>query len=170
MRLPTTSGALTGAMLSSAIFTAPVSAQEPMPSIVPYCIRFHLVSAGNTCASIASRYAISRAEFLSLNPAVNSECTNLWPGYRVCTVTTSHLTPPSSATASSARPSPTVASPMPGVIRSCAQYHFVAEGDSCANIAGANGITVAQFAEWNALAEASCSEDLWLGYLVCVAA
>ena len=83
------------------------------------------------------------------------------------TLTTSHLTV-ITTTVSPADPRPTVAFRLPGVIDSCAKYHYIAAGDSCASIAGANGLTLAEFAEWNGLAKASCTDNLLLGYLACV--
>ncbi|KAK4225827.1 hypothetical protein QBC38DRAFT_481898 [Podospora fimiseda] len=174
MKLSTLLTALSGLL-------ATVSAQY-MPNIVPHCNKYHLVAWGQTCDSITSLNGISLSQFLSWNPAVDSACINLWLGYYVCvgvsgtTFLSSTITvvPPTSttgpgwnATSTVIDPPPPTANPMPGVIASCKKYHLVVSGDTCAYIAGANGITLAQFNSWNTFVDSSCS-NLWLGYTICV--
>ncbi|KXX78971.1 Protein RETICULATA-RELATED 3 [Madurella mycetomatis] len=55
-----------------------------MPGVAENCKRYHLIVSGDQCSTIASRYGISTAQFLSYNSGVNAQCTNLWLGYYVC--------------------------------------------------------------------------------------
>ncbi|KAK0666031.1 hypothetical protein QBC41DRAFT_339383 [Cercophora samala] len=55
---------------------------------------------------------------------------------------------------------------MPGLSPSCNRYHYVQSGDTCAVIAAANGISIAQFLSWNPEVNAGCT-NLWLNYFVC---
>ncbi|KAK4665398.1 hypothetical protein QC763_401460 [Podospora pseudopauciseta] len=55
---------------------------------------------------------------------------------------------------------------MPGLAPNCNRYHYVQSGDTCAVIAAANGISVAQFLSWNSEVNAGCT-NLWLNYFVC---
>lgn len=48
------------------------------------CKTFHKVASGDTCASIASRFRISTAQFISWNPAAKSGCTGLWANTYAC--------------------------------------------------------------------------------------
>ncbi|KAK3988829.1 hypothetical protein QBC44DRAFT_342999 [Cladorrhinum sp. PSN332] len=160
---------------------AATASAQYMPSIVPNCNKYHFVTPGTTCDSIVSLNGITLSQFRSWNPAVDSACTNLWLGYYVCvgvtgtTFLSSTVTVlPTSTTGTGWNATTTVtevpiptASPMPGVIGSCKKYHLVVAGDTCAYIAGANGITLAQFNSWNTFVDPACS-NLWLGYTVCV--
>jgi hypothetical protein len=50
------------------------------------CNKFYLVSSSSaTCAAIVKSSGISLANFYKWNPSINSECTNLWLSYYVCT-------------------------------------------------------------------------------------
>jgi LysM repeat protein len=48
------------------------------------CKTFHRVVAGDSCATIASRYRITTAQFISWNPAARSDCTGLWANTYAC--------------------------------------------------------------------------------------
>jgi hypothetical protein len=42
------------------------------------CNKFHFVQTGQTCATLASLYSISVAQFIQWNPAAGSDCSGLW--------------------------------------------------------------------------------------------
>ncbi len=42
------------------------------------CLVFHLVASGETCQGISTQFSISFAQFLTWNPAVQSDCSGLW--------------------------------------------------------------------------------------------
>ncbi|KAK5800941.1 hypothetical protein VI817_003153 [Penicillium citrinum] len=62
-----------------------------------------------------------------------------------------------------------ISTPIPtqaGMVSNCKSFHMVADGDICASIASAAGITLANFNLWNSGVGSGCS-SLWLGYFVC---
>ncbi|KZV92987.1 hypothetical protein EXIGLDRAFT_836066 [Exidia glandulosa HHB12029] len=69
------------------------------------CSGTYTAVAGDTCTSIAQNFAISVHHFLSLNPSVSSDCTNLHIGFAYCiessgtdsSVPAAERTPPSRA-------------------------------------------------------------------------
>ncbi|RMZ83592.1 hypothetical protein DV738_g940, partial [Chaetothyriales sp. CBS 135597] len=56
-----------------------------------------------------------------------------------------------------------------GIVEGCTKYHTVVDGDTCYDIYTNNGITFAQFYEWNPAVGPNC-ESMWLGYAYCVEA
>lgn len=48
------------------------------------CVKSHKVVAGETCISIAKKSSISASKLISLNPSINSKCTNLRKGSVIC--------------------------------------------------------------------------------------
>ncbi|KAJ5933798.1 hypothetical protein N7454_006127 [Penicillium verhagenii] len=48
------------------------------------CDEYHTVARGDSCASIQSLYGITFAELYKWNPAIGSDCENLWIGSAVC--------------------------------------------------------------------------------------
>lgn len=48
------------------------------------CNKWTVVQAGGSCAAIESQYGITFAQFLGWNPAVGSNCQNLWVGEAYC--------------------------------------------------------------------------------------
>ncbi|PON25458.1 LysM domain-containing protein [Trichoderma gamsii] len=51
---------------------------------VDSCGLFYNVVAGDTCEEISLRFGINFTTFQTLNPEINSGCTNLWLNYAVC--------------------------------------------------------------------------------------
>lgn len=52
------------------------------------------VAANGGCGTIASTYGISTQMFMSLNPFINNDCSNLWSGDYVCVAGISNELPP----------------------------------------------------------------------------
>ncbi|KAI1810267.1 LysM domain-containing protein [Poronia punctata] len=53
--------------------------------MTPNCKTFHLVKSGESCATIASQYHITVAQFVSWNPASGgTSCTGLWANTYAC--------------------------------------------------------------------------------------
>ncbi|EZF77983.1 hypothetical protein H105_00933 [Trichophyton soudanense CBS 452.61] len=66
--------------------------------------------------------------------------------------------------------SPGIPPPAPtqqGVASNCQKWHTVVSGDTCYDIAAANGISLNNLYKWNPAVGTSCA-SLWLGYAVCV--
>lgn len=55
----------------------------------------------------------------------------------------------------------------PGMVGNCDAFYLVKEGDNCATIAAAHGITLAQFQTWNTKTGTNCA-GLWLDAHACV--
>ncbi|RYP13788.1 hypothetical protein DL765_006737 [Monosporascus sp. GIB2] len=52
--------------------------------MVSNCKAFYKVVSGDTCATIASKYKITSAQFIRWNPAAKSDCTGLWSNTYAC--------------------------------------------------------------------------------------
>ncbi|KAI0168254.1 LysM domain protein [Pestalotiopsis sp. NC0098] len=154
----TSIGPTSGTAISTTTSTAP-SVSPTMPGLAANCDGFYKVVSGDQCNTIAAKYGVSTAQFLSWNSEVNNECTNLWLGYYVCVHVAGATTTPA--------PAPTGPTPqMPGIIAGCKSFHLVQSGDSCWSIYTAAGISFDQFLAWNTAVDSGCS-NLWLGYYVC---
>ncbi|KAF2737440.1 hypothetical protein EJ04DRAFT_395349, partial [Polyplosphaeria fusca] len=149
----------------------------PTPVLLPIrdgaianCTEYVSAFYGWTCDNILETYSISIAQFFSWNPAVGSDCSNLWPNYRYCvrppgwvdpTITT---TGPMATTTGSPKPSPVQA----GQPSNCNSWHKAIEGDGCWSIANDALITSDQFYAWNPAVGDQCANGVWLGYYYCI--
>jgi len=52
--------------------------------IASNCNAYYTVASGDSCAAIESRYDLTFAQLYQWNPAIGSNCENLWVGYAVC--------------------------------------------------------------------------------------
>ncbi|WEW59001.1 hypothetical protein PRK78_004469 [Emydomyces testavorans] len=133
------------------------------PGIAKDCDKFHLVSSGDTCITIETRYGISASQFMMWNPFINAACSNLWLDYYVCV-----HTPGATTVVPSPTPTPTGPQPqMPGIVENCKKFYLVKSGDSCYTIGMATGVSLSQLRMWNKNISPSC-DNLWLGYYICV--
>ncbi|WAO97001.1 Hypothetical protein NCS54_01469900 [Fusarium falciforme] len=131
------------------------------PGMVSNCNKFHPVKTTTTCDSIQNYYKISLADFIKWNPAVGSNCKDLWADYNVC-VGVFGGTP--------TKPDNGVKTPAPiqsGMVSNCKKFHQVASKTTCASIQNYYKITMAQLAKWNPAVGTGCTA-LWLNYWVCV--
>ncbi|KAL4998532.1 hypothetical protein BDV10DRAFT_201217 [Aspergillus recurvatus] len=139
------------------------------PGMVSNCDAFHLVEAGDSCATIASSNGITQAQFLEWNEGVGAGCSSLWLGYYVC-VSTLDVDPTSTITTATSTSTNGVTTPTPirpGMVGNCDAFHMVVDGDGCTAIAQQYGISMSQLVNYNPEVKADCS-GLWLGYYVCV--
>jgi len=140
--------------------TTSITTPSPVQTgLVSNCNNFYLVVSGDYCAAIAANYDITVAEFEAWNPAVGTDCSQLWVGTYVCVGTTDTAPPNGVAT-----PTPVE----PGIVTNCKTFHLVVSGDTCSGIAAAAGGTVADIETWNTGVGSTCN-NLWLGYYVCIA-
>ncbi|KZL71567.1 hypothetical protein CI238_12141 [Colletotrichum incanum] len=128
-----------------------VIAQAPAPTqpgVATNCGKWHIIKAGNTCASLETQYSITHAQFLAWNPAVSNNCvTNFWPDYAYCVG---------------------LASSHPGTVSNCNLWHVVRSGNTCATLESQYGITHAQFIAWNSAVSSDCVTNFWPDYAYCV--
>ncbi|KAJ7467044.1 hypothetical protein FB451DRAFT_1340517 [Mycena latifolia] len=119
------------------------------------------ICAGDGCPSIEAKFFINNQMFLSLNPGINSQCTNIVLGLAYCVF--SIYAPDTSA------PMGPLVNVAPGTITAgCTQYYTVVSGDSCASIESKFGIMLAQFIAMNPELNSGCT-NLALAEGYCVA-
>ncbi|KAK4182040.1 hypothetical protein QBC35DRAFT_457704, partial [Podospora australis] len=131
--------------------------------------------ASYTCEYFATWWGISVADFISYNPSVGADCSNIKIGNSYCiernwgipdpvtsTSTTSSAGPTGTATPCNANaPIPT----QPVATCGCKKWHLVAEGDYCANVIDRYGIDMRDLYKWNSNLGGSC-DTMWLGYYI----
>lgn len=78
-------GAATTTQAPSQPTQAPSGPTPQMPGIVGNCKSYHQVKSGDSCWSIYTDAGITLAQFRSYNKQIDSNCSNLWLGYYVCT-------------------------------------------------------------------------------------
>lgn len=72
---------------SSTPVQPPPGVQTPspiQPGMVKGCTQFHDIKTTTTCKAVLDRYKITMANFFKWNPAVRSDCSNLWSGTWAC--------------------------------------------------------------------------------------
>ncbi|TQV97459.1 LysM domain-containing protein [Cordyceps javanica] len=132
------------------------------------CDDFYLVSHGDTCAAVESKYQISAADFLRWNPAVGAG--NLWLGYYVCVHVPGATTTTQEPAVTTTIPSNGITTPQPtqpGMVDNCDRFVFIKTGENCGAAASAAGISLADFILWNPHAGSTCS-GLWANSYACV--
>lgn len=132
--------------------------------IVADCTAYTLAESGDSCSSIQTEYTITFAQLYEWNPAIGSNCENLWAGYAYCVAISG-----GSTTTPTITTTPTAAPTQTGMVEGCTQIYTVVSGDSCSSIQTQFSISFATFYSWNPSVGSNC-EGLWLGYGYCVAA
>ncbi|KAM7198759.1 hypothetical protein V8F20_006074 [Naviculisporaceae sp. PSN 640] len=146
----------------------------PLPTqtgMATNCNKFHLVPPGQTCATIATQYSISVAQFQQWNPAAKSDCTGLWANSYACVgiigKPTTTTKPPATTTKKDngiSTPTPT----QPGMVNNCKKFALVKSGDTCAVLATKYNITLDQFNKWNTGVGGKDCKSLWANVYVCI--
>ncbi|KAJ7244625.1 hypothetical protein B0H12DRAFT_978683, partial [Mycena haematopus] len=95
------------------------------------CAQTYTVVSGDTCSAIESKTGISDAELHSLNPSINSGCTNLSIGETLCV---------SGSTSGG-----------------CSQTYTIVSGDTCAGIESKTGVSDAQLHALNPSINSGCT-------------
>ncbi|KAK3348646.1 hypothetical protein B0T25DRAFT_457164 [Lasiosphaeria hispida] len=134
------------------------------PSTTTKCEYWYDNEAGSlTCNDLLETFGISLAEFRALNPTITASCGGLNKGKAYCTTTASPTTT-SPVGNGIATPTPTQS----GMVSNCDAFYWVKQGDTCAAIAKANGITVTQFATWNTGVGGEKCAAMWANVYACV--
>jgi len=124
------------------------------------CTQYYTIVSGDSCGAIESQFGITLSQFLTWNPEVNAQCTNILVGLAYCVAG-----PTSSSSSAPPASSPTA----PGTITSgCTTYYTVVSGDSCGAIESTFSISFAQFQAWNPEVNSGCTNIL-VGFEYCVA-
>ncbi|KAJ7502450.1 hypothetical protein B0H11DRAFT_1988665 [Mycena galericulata] len=132
---------------------------EPPANVAPGtitegCTQYYTVASGDGCGTIESKFNLTLAQFISMNPEINSGCTNLALAEAYCVASSNSTIPPNLA---------------PGTITAgCTQYYTVASGDGCGTIESKFSLTLAQFIAMNPEINSGCT-NLALAEAYCVA-
>ncbi|KAI5116230.1 hypothetical protein M0805_001222 [Coniferiporia weirii] len=141
------------------------------------CGRYYQVKSGDICQTVALSNGVSLADFLTLNPELNANCTNLWLNYYYCVApyppfssalpTSTIMTNYSSATIMSYTiptnytittytiPLTTAGVPAPTNVANgtrtvaCGNYYDIVDGDTLASVANLTGVNATQLMTWN---------------------
>ncbi|KAL2807585.1 hypothetical protein BJX63DRAFT_436907 [Aspergillus granulosus] len=130
------------------------------------CGAFYLVETGNGCYDIATANNIAIDQLYTWNPALNGDCTGLYPDYYICVGLVGSTTTTTTTTTASggvSTPTPTQA----GMVSGCTSFYYVQSGDGCYDIAANNGIALDNMYVWNPALNGDCS-GLWPEYYICV--
>ncbi|KAJ5745060.1 hypothetical protein N7520_010242 [Penicillium odoratum] len=150
--------------------TTSVEVSTPTPTqagMVADCTSFYDVQSGDGCSDIAAENGIVLDELYLWNPALNGDCSGLWPDYYICvgvgSATTTSTATTTTAPGAVATPTPTQS----GMVSGCKSFYYVQNGDGCYDIAAENGIALNTLYGWNPALNGDCS-GLWPDYYLCV--
>jgi hypothetical protein len=130
--------------------------------MVDNCNRFYKVKNGDTCTTIAAAAGVTIAQLATWNKEIGgTACTGIWADYNICTgVIGGTPTDPGNGITT---PTPV----QPGMVTNCNRFYKVKNGDTCATIASAAGVTVAQLATWNTQIGGTACTGIWVDYNIC---
>jgi hypothetical protein len=137
------------------------------------CNRFYLVEEGDGCWAIANNAGIALDDLYAWNPAVETDCGSLWPGYYICIGVgslTSTMTTTNTTTTTTTTSNPGVPAPGPtqgGIPDDCNRWVMQQDGIFCYDMAAAAGISLDELYELNPALNGDCS-GLWPGYAYCI--
>ncbi|KAF7343614.1 hypothetical protein MSAN_01982000 [Mycena sanguinolenta] len=133
-------------MFSKALFALLVTAlavsASPALQGRQSCSKSYTVVSGDTCAAIEAKTGVSDSQLHSLNPSINSGCTNLGIGQVLCL---------SSGTSSG-----------------CTSTYTVVSGDTCAAIEAKTGVSDSLLHAANPSINSGCT-NLQIGQVLCLA-
>ncbi|KAJ6565036.1 glycoside hydrolase superfamily [Mycena vulgaris] len=107
------------------------------------CAQTYTVVSGDTCSHIESTHGISDAQLHTLNPSINSGCTNLSVGQTLCLQAST------------------------GSGGTCTSTYTVVSGDTCSHIESTHGISDAQLHALNPAINSGCT-NLSIGQKLCL--
>ncbi len=111
-------------------------------------LRSYVVEEGDTCGGIANQMGVSLAALLEANPRIDEDCTNLQVGEEI--------------RIPASEPGAAPADDGSGTGGSSGLLYVVLSGDTCAGIADAHDVPLADLLEANGLDEEAC-QTLGLG-------
>jgi LysM repeat protein len=130
------------------------------------CTKFYLVQSGDGCYDIAAAEGIALSDLYAWNPALNGDCSGLWPDYYI-RVGRGDVTATTTATTTTTTVITTPTPTQTGMISGCKTFYLVQSGDGCYDIATKYGINLDQFYQYNPAVGNDC-RGLWPDYYVCV--
>ncbi|KAM7192238.1 hypothetical protein V8F20_008940 [Naviculisporaceae sp. PSN 640] len=155
----TTSSSTTTTKAGNGI-TTPTPLQR---EIVDNCDAFYMVKENETCDTVAAANGITVAQLAQWNPSIGSTCSGLWANAYACVSIIGHTPTPVSPGNGIQTPSPL----QKEIVSNCDAFYMVKQSENCDAVAKANGITVAQLAQWNPSVGSNCA-GLWANAYACV--
>ncbi|KAF2826311.1 LysM domain-containing protein [Ophiobolus disseminans] len=147
--------------------TTPLPTQ---PNLVANCDKFYFVQKTEQCSAIAAANGISLTQFLNWNPSAGSTCGGLWAEAYACVSIVGHTPSTPKPTPTPTKPSNGVQTPSPiqaGMTTNCKKFDFVNKNEICDTIVRRNGISLANFVQWNSAVGSDC-RSMWAETYVCV--
>jgi hypothetical protein len=150
--------------------------------IISTCNEFVLQQTDVYCQDMANNAGITLSQLYAWNPALNGDCSGLYPGYAYCvgvsggSATTSTGTgalPTSTTTTSSAQPTSTCVGTAPpeqvqaGISCNCNAWVEQSDGVYCYDMAASAGIDLQTLYDLNPALNGDCS-GLYAGYAYCI--
>ncbi|CAG8979166.1 hypothetical protein HYALB_00000300 [Hymenoscyphus albidus] len=129
------------------------TATPTQAGIAKGCQAFHQAVAGDTYAAIVTLYSfITLEQFYAWNPAVGTQCQNLWVGYWYCVANFGPNDIPAVPVVTAAS-----TSLAPGTVSNCTAWYLSEQGDTCDLISTIFGtFSVNDFIEWNPVVWDDC--------------
>ncbi|KAF3491976.1 uncharacterized protein GIQ15_01493 [Arthroderma uncinatum] len=81
---PTTTSTRTTTTATSSTKTTVPPPAPTQAGAAANCTKWHTVVSGDGCWDLSNQYGIALSDFYTWNPAVGSNCANMWLGYAVC--------------------------------------------------------------------------------------
>lgn len=131
------------------------SAPTTLPSSIANCSAYHTIAAGDDCGTITLLHNISVPTLTFWNPQINTQCSNLVIGNKICV--SSSVLPPATNT-STVLPTDTF-------ISDCTRVLIVANG-TCSSISTDWHISVPNLLKWNPSLNQNCT-NLSIGQRLC---
>ncbi|KAH6838559.1 hypothetical protein B0I37DRAFT_409109 [Chaetomium sp. MPI-CAGE-AT-0009] len=147
--------------------TLTASASPTATGTTQDCKAWYLAVGNDDCASISLSFGtFSESDFISWNPSVRSDCSNLKQETYYCVAipgTPTTRTEPAPTAPGDGSSLPT----QRGIAPDCTRYWLVSRDDTCASITSAARISASVFHAWNPAVGADCA-GLAPDYYVCV--
>ncbi|KAG6836289.1 hypothetical protein H0H93_009429 [Arthromyces matolae] len=125
------------------------------------CLEYYTVVSGDNCGAIETKYGLTSTQFLTYNPEIVPNCSNLQLGVAYCVKFNTTTT--SGGTSTNGGPPTNLAS---GSLTNCTLYYSVASGDNCATIETKHSIAATDFFRWNPEVNPGC--NILAGEAYCV--
>ena len=128
------------------------------------CTTYELLTFGETCQMVLDGYSITIDQFYTWNPAIGSNCQNLWTGYQYCVRTNSSSAVQTQSSPAGPSPSAPTQSGQPS---NCNRWYMAQNGDTCASVEQAGALSDTLFKQFNPAVKSDCS-GLWATYAYCI--
>ncbi|KAF8228235.1 hypothetical protein L208DRAFT_1292425, partial [Tricholoma matsutake] len=103
------------------------------------CAEYYTVQSGDSCMGIETNFGLANDQFLTLNPGVTAQCTNIILGEAYSS----------------------------GSLTNCTTYYTIISGQSCMTIITQFFFTLSHFFHWNPEVNTGCT-NIFLGSAYCI--